>query len=47
MLREHYAGDADHRKPLWTLLVFQLWREQKLALKPAVRTAHPPVRVSA
>ena len=24
----HRAGRADHRKPLWTLLVFELWRRQ-------------------
>ena len=23
--REHRAGVRDHRKPLWTLLMFQLW----------------------
>jgi asparagine synthase (glutamine-hydrolysing) len=22
---EHQAGFRDHRKPLWTLLMFQLW----------------------
>jgi asparagine synthase (glutamine-hydrolysing) len=26
MVDEHEAGQADHRKPLWTLLVFELWR---------------------
>ena len=25
---EHQRGSADHRKPLWTLLVFQLWLER-------------------
>ena len=25
---EHQRGVADHRKPLWTLLVFQLWLER-------------------
>jgi asparagine synthase (glutamine-hydrolysing) len=24
-VREHRAGTRDHRKPLWTLLMFQLW----------------------
>src|SRR5262249_9856395 len=24
---EHRAGVRDHRKPLWTLLMFQLWHE--------------------
>ncbi len=27
LLGEHAAGVKDHRKPLWTLLMFQLWRE--------------------
>ena len=27
---EHRAGVRDHRKPLWTLLMFQLWYEQWL-----------------
>lgn len=25
LVREHLSGRYDHRKPLWTLLVFQLW----------------------
>lgn len=28
---EHRAGVCDHRKPLWTLLMFQLWADQWLA----------------
>ncbi|MBI3327062.1 MAG: asparagine synthase (glutamine-hydrolyzing) [Nitrospinae bacterium] len=31
LLREHEQGRADHRKPLWTLLVFELWRRHNLA----------------
>jgi asparagine synthase (glutamine-hydrolysing) len=27
---EHRAGVRDHRKPLWTLLMFQLWYSQWL-----------------
>lgn len=27
LVREHLEGRADHRKPLWTLLVFQRWAE--------------------
>ena len=30
LLSEHRAGRADHRKPLWTLLVFQLWADRWL-----------------
>ena len=30
LLREHARGVADHRKPLWTLLVFELWRQHHL-----------------
>jgi asparagine synthase (glutamine-hydrolysing) len=26
LLVEHEAGIRDHRKPIWTLLVFELWR---------------------
>jgi len=25
MVDEHLQGRADHRKPLWTLVVFQKW----------------------
>jgi asparagine synthase (glutamine-hydrolysing) len=28
LLREHWAGRADHRKTLWTLLCFQLWYDR-------------------
>ena len=27
LLRTHLEGRADLRKPLWTLLMFQLWRK--------------------
>ncbi|MFO0907201.1 MAG: asparagine synthase C-terminal domain-containing protein [Isosphaeraceae bacterium] len=30
-VREHRAGVHDHRKPLWTLLMFQLWYDSWLA----------------
>jgi asparagine synthase (glutamine-hydrolysing) len=29
-VREHQSGVRDHRKPLWTLLIFQLWYDQWL-----------------
>ncbi|HUI42264.1 MAG TPA: asparagine synthase (glutamine-hydrolyzing) [Terriglobia bacterium] len=28
LLDEHWSGRADHRKPIWTLLCFELWRER-------------------
>lgn len=28
LLREHLSGKQDHRKPLWTLLSFQLWHQK-------------------
>jgi asparagine synthase (glutamine-hydrolysing) len=30
LVAEHVAGQRDHRKMLWTLLVFELWREAYL-----------------
>ena len=30
LVNEHLAGVRDHRKPLWTLLIFQLWHDQWL-----------------
>ena len=30
LVSEHLSGKADHRKPLWTLLMFQNWRERVL-----------------
>jgi asparagine synthase (glutamine-hydrolysing) len=30
-IAEHQSGVRDHRKPLWTLLMFQLWHDQWLA----------------
>jgi asparagine synthase (glutamine-hydrolysing) len=30
MINEHRSGAADHRKPLWTLLMFQMWYGQWL-----------------
>jgi asparagine synthase (glutamine-hydrolysing) len=33
LLREHHEGRADHRKPLWTLLVLELWREHHIVAR--------------
>jgi asparagine synthase (glutamine-hydrolysing) len=30
LLDQHLAGRADHRKPLWSLIAFQLWRDRYL-----------------
>ena len=30
-IAEHQSGLRDHRKPLWTLLMFQLWCDHWLA----------------
>jgi asparagine synthase (glutamine-hydrolysing) len=38
LLKEHQAGVADHRKPLWTLLAFELWLER---FGPGVARAVP------
>lgn len=32
LVGEHQAGVKDHRKPLWTLLVFQLWHERRFGV---------------
>ena len=34
LVREHAEGTRDHRKLIWTLLVFELWQEKYL------RSAH-------
>ena len=31
LLDEHFSQKCDHRKQLWTLLVFEMWREEYLA----------------
>jgi asparagine synthase (glutamine-hydrolysing) len=31
LLREHTEGVRDHRKLIWTLLVFELWQEKYLS----------------
>jgi asparagine synthase (glutamine-hydrolysing) len=34
LLREHQSGVRDHRKLIWTLLVFELWQERYLRRSP-------------
>jgi asparagine synthase (glutamine-hydrolysing) len=46
LLRAHRDGRSDNRKPLWTLLVFELWRDQHLTAGRAARAAEP-IRVTA
>jgi asparagine synthase (glutamine-hydrolysing) len=43
LIDEHVRGRADHRKPLWTLLVFELWRRHH---QPLLGTAPSPARVA-
>ena len=37
LVDDHLSGQHDHRKPLWTLFMFEQWREQWL--KGAVKSA--------
>ena len=45
MLETHQSMRADLRKPLWTLLVFELWRRHHLVNRAANHS--PPISVSA
>ncbi len=47
LLDAHRAGVADYSRPIWTVLVFQLWHEIFVtgALVPQVPEPHYPVRV--
>ena len=40
MIDDHLAGRCDNRKPLWTLLMFQLWHQQFIEQG---RAGTPPV----
>ncbi len=46
-LDEHDRRMADHRKPLWTLLVLEMWRREHLSAAPAPSRAAASHRVSA
>jgi len=39
LLEEHFSGQRDHRKPLWTLLVFQEWFEAYMTRRARAREA--------
>jgi asparagine synthase (glutamine-hydrolysing) len=41
LIREHEQGLVDHRKPLWTLLIFELWRSDHLAGRRSAEVAAP------
>jgi asparagine synthase (glutamine-hydrolysing) len=45
LLREHLSGRRDHRKPLWTLFLFQLWH-RNWAERPAPSGETPPREVA-
>jgi asparagine synthase (glutamine-hydrolysing) len=38
MLDQHDNGVADHRKPIWTLLIFELWRRHHLSARATAAT---------
>jgi hypothetical protein len=42
LLDEHDRGLADHRKPLWTLLAFQLWLDHYGPTAPRAGDDVPP-----
>jgi asparagine synthase (glutamine-hydrolysing) len=42
LIDEHRRRVADHRKPLWTLLVFELWRREHVALPHATSGRSAP-----
>jgi asparagine synthase (glutamine-hydrolysing) len=39
LLDEHEAGTANHRKPLWTLLMFELWHESFIETPRRIETS--------
>jgi asparagine synthase (glutamine-hydrolysing) len=39
LLANHLAGRQDNRKPLWTLLVFQLWYDRYIASGDSTRAS--------
>jgi len=43
LVSQHLSGVADHRKPLWTLFVFQLWHRRWLEERSASRQTIPDI----
>ncbi len=43
LISEHLAGRRDHRKPLWTLFVFQLWHRRWMERGDSRRTHEVPI----
>jgi asparagine synthase (glutamine-hydrolysing) len=43
LIADHLGGRRDHRKQLWTLLVFQLWFRRWLE-QPRATAPHPPLQ---
>ena len=44
LVQEHVRGRRDHRKPLWTLLMFQLWHRRYIDERAASAVAGYPAR---
>jgi asparagine synthase (glutamine-hydrolysing) len=42
LISEHMTGRRDHRKPLWTLFVFQLWHRRWMESPRSSLSAGPP-----
>jgi len=40
--QEHFTGRADHRKKLWTLLIFMLWHDRWSSARPQSEPARMP-----
>ena len=41
LVSEHLSGRRDHRKPLWTLFVFQLWHRNYVERRPTAPAGTP------
>ena len=47
LVSEHMSGRSDHRKPLWTLFVFQLWHRNWVERRSHVETSRADQRGAA